>query len=70
LTQIKAPLGGRRIFSSKKEATMPLHDVIIIAAIVSAFTVFGVVLAWGERQTRNLDRKDAGARSEQLKKAA
>ncbi len=33
---------------------MPITSVIILAAIVSAFVLFGVVLAWGEHQTRHL----------------
>lgn len=33
---------------------MPITDAIIIAAIVFVFTVFGIVLAWAEYQTRNL----------------
>jgi hypothetical protein len=31
---------------------MPIETVIVLAAIVAAFTLFGVVLAWAERQTR------------------
>jgi hypothetical protein len=37
---------------------MPITDAIIIAAIVAAFIVFGMVLAWGEYQTRHLSRPD------------
>jgi len=33
---------------------MPITDTIIIAAIVIAFAIFGIVLAWAEYQTRNL----------------
>jgi hypothetical protein len=35
---------------------MPVTDAVIIAAIVAAFVVFGVVLAWAEIQTRNLPK--------------
>ncbi len=35
---------------------MPVIDALIISAIVVMFVVFGVVLAWGEYQTRNLRR--------------
>jgi hypothetical protein len=35
---------------------MPLSNIIILIAIVSAFTVFGVALAWAERQTRHSNR--------------
>jgi len=33
---------------------MPITDTIIIAAIVIAFAIFGIVLSWAEYQTRNL----------------
>ncbi len=38
---------------------MPVTDAIIVAAIVAAFIVFAVVLAWGEYQTRQLSRSHA-----------
>jgi hypothetical protein len=31
---------------------MPTETVIVIAAISAAFVLFGVVLAWAERQTK------------------
>lgn len=31
---------------------MPTETVIILSAIVAAFTVFGIVLAWAERRTQ------------------
>ena len=34
----------------------PSTDAIIVAAIVAAFIIFAVVLAWGEYQTRHLSR--------------
>jgi len=33
---------------------MPVFDAIVVAAIVIAFFIFAVVLAWAEYQTRNL----------------
>jgi len=33
---------------------MPQETALIIAAICLPFLVFAVVLAWGERQTRNI----------------
>ena len=33
---------------------MPVFDAFVVAAIVVSFVVFGAVLAWAERQTRNL----------------
>ena len=35
---------------------MPITTIIILSAIVAAFVLFGVVLAWGEMQTRHLGR--------------
>jgi hypothetical protein len=35
---------------------MPITDAVIVAAIVVAFVIFGVVLAWADYQTRNLAR--------------
>ncbi len=40
---------------------MPITDAVIVAAIVAAFIVFAVVLAWGEYQTRHLRRPLAQA---------
>jgi hypothetical protein len=33
---------------------MPITTIIILAAIVVAFALFGVVLAWGEMQTPDI----------------
>ena len=33
---------------------MPAVDAVIVAAIVAAFVIFAGVLAWAERQTRDL----------------
>lgn len=41
---------------------MPITTIIILAAIVAAFALFGVVLAWGEMQTRHLGRDQQRAR--------
>ncbi|HWX82758.1 MAG TPA: hypothetical protein VNZ48_04080 [Xanthobacteraceae bacterium] len=35
---------------------MPITTLVILSAIVAAFALFAVVLAWGEMQTRHLDR--------------
>ena len=35
---------------------MPVTDAVIIVAIVAAFVVFGMVLAWAEIQTRHLPK--------------
>ena len=53
---------------------MPLSTVLIVSAIVAVFGLFGIVLAWGDRQTRDLVRDqtaDAKVKEENpLKKAA
>lgn len=35
---------------------MTLTDAFFLAAIIAAFTLFAVALAWGDYQTRGLDR--------------
>lgn len=35
---------------------MPLTTILVLAGIVAAFGIFGVVLFWAEHQTRNLRR--------------
>ena len=41
---------------------MPITTIIALCAIVAAFALFGVVLAWGEMQTRHLGRDQQRAR--------
>jgi predicted negative regulator of RcsB-dependent stress response len=47
---------------------MPIIDAFIVAAIVTVFLIFGVVLAWAEYQTRHLpqavQQSAAGAKRE------
>ncbi len=33
---------------------MPVIDAAVLTAILTAFVAFGVVVAWGEYQTRNI----------------
>ena len=35
---------------------MPFTNILILVGIIAAFAAFGLTLAWGERQTRNLVR--------------
>lgn len=35
---------------------MTLTDTVILSGIIAAFTLFAMVLAWGEYQTRSLNR--------------
>jgi hypothetical protein len=41
-----------------KESAMPITNILILTVVVSAFVVFAVALAWGEYQTRNINRRD------------
>jgi len=41
---------------------MPITTIIILCAIIVAFALFGSVLAWGETQTRHLNRDQQRAR--------
>lgn len=36
---------------------MPTDTVVLLAVIVAIFAVFAGVLAWGDRQTRNLPKR-------------
>jgi hypothetical protein len=42
---------------------MPITTIIVLSAIVAVFVLFGVVLAWGEMQTRHLGREQKSARA-------
>jgi len=44
------------IVNGEREIIMTLTDVIVLSGIVGAFTLFAVFLAWGEYQTRDLNR--------------
>jgi hypothetical protein len=56
LIQVKADLLYWRHYCTKREPTMPITSVFILAGIILAFIVFGVVLAWAEYQTRHIGR--------------
>ena len=36
---------------------MPTETIILLVIVVAIFAVFAGVLAWGDRQTRNLSEK-------------
>jgi len=38
---------------------MPVTSILVLAGIVGAFTLFGVVLAWAERQTSGIRHVEA-----------
>jgi len=39
---------------SAMEEAMPITDALILSGIVAAFVGFGLILAWGEYQTRHI----------------
>ena len=55
LIQIKTYSAGRAKIVAK-ETIMPMSSALFLAAVVIAFCIFGAVLAWGDYQTRHIDR--------------
>jgi hypothetical protein len=53
----------------EREMAMPLTSIISLSAIVTAFLLFAVVLAWADRQTRGLARDKARSQTGQSKAA-
>jgi multisubunit Na+/H+ antiporter MnhC subunit len=53
LRQSRLAADGMIMISLMEEA-MPMTDALILTAIVAAFVVFGLVLAWVDYQTRNI----------------
>jgi hypothetical protein len=41
-------------FPTQEEEAMPADAMILSAAIIAVFVIFGSVLYWGERRTRDL----------------
>ena len=39
---------------------MPADAMIVSAAVITMFVIFGAVLYWGERRTRSLSQDTAG----------
>jgi hypothetical protein len=58
----------------QKEGIMPITTILVLFGIVLSFVVFGVVLAWADYQTRDLNRgsEQTSARDDHqdMKKAA
>jgi hypothetical protein len=42
---------------AKRSWAMSTPDILILAGIIVAFVVFGVILAWGDYQTMDIARK-------------
>jgi hypothetical protein len=49
---------------------MPIETIYAVSAIVVAFAIFGIVLAWADQQTRHLPPHNNGARNDQRPQAA
>jgi len=52
---------------------MPLTTILVTSGVVAVFRLFGVVLAWGDRKTRNLHRETPADKidsEDQFRKAA
>jgi multisubunit Na+/H+ antiporter MnhC subunit len=55
LIQIKTdPAAHAKIVA--KETIMPMSNALFLVAVVVAFCIFGAVLAWGDYQTKHIDR--------------
>jgi hypothetical protein len=54
--QLKSEGGSpcQSVSRTYRRTAMPVDSLILSAAIVGAFVVFGAVLYWGERRTRDL----------------
>jgi hypothetical protein len=56
LIQVNARTAQMAANAPIREKAMPITSILILAAIVGAFAIFGIALAWGEHQTRTLKR--------------
>jgi hypothetical protein len=54
LIHIKADRCRQHHDDFRKEEAMPITDALILSGIVAAFVGFGLILAWGEYQTRHI----------------
>jgi hypothetical protein len=56
LIQVNAPAIQRAYDFSHRlmEVHMPIDSIMVAIAVVAMFATVGFVLAWGNRQTRNL----------------
>jgi hypothetical protein len=55
LTQIKAgPAARSHDCNPIRERIMPTIDIVILSIIIFAFLAFAAILAWGDRQTRDI----------------
>ena len=51
-------------------AFMPIETIYAVSAIVVAFAIFGIVLAWADQQTRHLSSHNSGTRNDQRPQTA
>jgi hypothetical protein len=57
--QKRIPHPVRHFFQLNRRSAMPADAMILSAAIVTVFVVFGAVLYWGEARTRSLSQDTA-----------
>ncbi len=50
--------------------SMPTETIYAVSAIVVAFAIFGIVLAWADQQTKHLASRNNGARKDQRSQTA
>jgi hypothetical protein len=41
-------------YTTRQEPAMPISSAIIVSGIIVVFVAFGVILAWGDYQTRRV----------------
>jgi hypothetical protein len=53
--------------AEKRSTAMSTDQIVVLSVIVAAFLLFAAVLAWGDHQTKNLNRtaRPSGAKNNQ-----
>jgi hypothetical protein len=49
---------------------MPIETIYAVSAIVVAFAIFGIILAWADQQTKHLSSRNNGTRNDQRPQTA
>ena len=49
---------------------MPIESIYAVSAIVVAFAIFGIILAWADQQTKHLSSRNSGTRNDQRPQTA
>jgi hypothetical protein len=53
----------RHSWANQQEVVMPIDSILVSAVVVTMFTIFAGVLAWGGRQSRPLRDEPGGNRT-------